>query len=172
MKGSTLVVIAGTLALVVGIGALLFPLASGLTVTLLVGWGLVFSGGFGLWGAFSDRLLMHRGWVAFFGLVELVLGVWMLANPLAGLISLTLLVGVLLVMSGLGRLMVARRFAGGTFWLLVVAGIASVALGLYALFAPLLTAPVLIGTLLAIELISVGATLLVLGVVLKRRTEL
>jgi len=172
MKGSSLVVIAGTLALVVGIGALLFPLVSGLTLTLLAGWGFVVSGAFGIWGAFSGRDRPQWGWVLFFGLVELVLGVWMLANPFAGLVSLTLLAGVLLVLSGLGRFMAARMFEGGTFWLLVLSGIASVALGLYALFALLLTAPILIGTLLAIELISVGATLLGLGVTLKRRTDL
>ncbi len=172
MKGSTLVITAGTLALVVGIGALLFPLIGGLTVTLLVGWGLIFSGAFGLWGAFSDRLMLQRGWVAFFGLVEVVLGVWMLANPLAGLVSLTLLVGILLVLSGLGRLLVARSFDGGSFWMLIIAGIASIALGIYALFSPLMSAPILVGVLLAVELISVGATLLVLGIVLKRNTDL
>ncbi len=52
------------------------------------------------------------------------------------------------------------------------AAIVSIAIGLYALFAPFMATPVLIGTLLAIELIPVGVTLLALGVVLKRNTDL
>ena len=172
MKSSTITVVAGAVALTIGIGALIYPLISGLAVTLLVGWGFTLSGILGMWGGFSDKGLPHRGWVFFLGLVELVLGVWMLANPFQGLVSLTLLAGILLVLSGLGRLVIARRFDGGTFWLMVLSGIVSAGLGIYALFAPLIASPILIGTLLAVELISVGVALLALGIILKRKTDL
>lgn len=172
MKSSTITVVAGTVALTIGVAALIFPFVFGLAVTLLVGWGFILSGALGMWGAFSDKGLLHRGWVFFFGAVEVVLGVWMLANPFQGLVSLTLLAGILLVFSGLARLLVARRVAGATFWLLALSGVVSAGLGIYALFQPLIVSPILIGTLLAVELISVGVTLLAFGIVLKRKTDL
>lgn len=173
MKGSTFSVIAGVLALLGGIFALIFPLPAGLTVAVFVAWAFVISGAFGLWAAFADKDMTGRLWVALMALIELVLGVWLLANPLASLISLTLLVGILLAVSGAARLWMARDLRGNrAFWLVVISGIASLALGLYTIFALSAATPILLGTLLAIELISVGAMLLAAGIFLKRHTGL
>ena len=173
MKSSTLSIVAGVLALIGGVIALAFPLPAGLALTVYVGWALVLSGVFGLWTGFSDPDLPHRWWVFFFGLIEILLGIWILANPLGGLVSLTLAVGLLLILSGLGRFRIASATRGTTpFWLFVLSGVASVALGIYAIFAIASAAPILLGTLLAIELISVGATMVAMGIFLKRNAGL
>ena len=173
MKGSTFGIIAGVLALLGGIFALVFPLPAGLTVAVFVAWSFVLSGAFGLWAVFADKGLPARGWVGLLALIEVVLGVWLLANPLAGLVSLTLLVGILLVVSGAARLWMARDLRGTRgFWPVIVSGAASLLLGLYAVFALSAATPVLLGTLLAIELISVGAMLLAAGIFMKRHTGL
>jgi uncharacterized membrane protein HdeD (DUF308 family) len=170
MKGSTVSLIAGALALLAGMIALVFPLPASLAVTVFVGASFLVSGAFGLFGAFSDSSLPQRGWIALFAALQLVLGVWILANPLAGLISLTLMAGALFLISGIGRIVLGFRMQGtGAFWLLVLTGLLSLGLGIYALFFPLASSPVLLGTLLAVELISVGAALIALGLTLRNR---
>lgn len=170
MTGAALTILAGVLALVAGTVALVFPLPAGLAVTVFVAWALVISGTLGLWAAFADRGLAHRGRVTVIGLVTLVLGVWMLANPLPGLVSLTIVAGLVFVLSGGARLMLAPVLRGTpAFWPVALSGGLSLVLGLYALIAPMLAATVLLGTLLAIELVSVGVTLLALGIALRRR---
>ena len=94
MKASTLAIVAGVLALIGGIIALIFPLPAGLALTVFIGWAFIVSGVVGLWAGFSDSDLPDRWWVSGFGLMQLVLGIWLLANPLGGLVSLTIALGI------------------------------------------------------------------------------
>lgn len=168
MKGSTISLIAGGLALVGGIVALVFPLPAGLAITTFAGAAFLVSGAFGLFAAFSDRALPRRGWVAALSALQLLLGVMILANPLAGLFSLTLIAGALFLVSGVGRLALAWTLRGtAPFWLLLLTGLLSTGLGLYTLFFPLDASLVLLGTLLAVELLSVGVALISLGLALR-----
>ena len=170
MKGTTVLILSGALALLGGLAALIFPLPASLAVTVLVGWVFLISGVVGLYASFSDRTMPHRGWASFISLVDIVLGVWMLAQPMAAMVSLTLVVGVLFLASGLARLYAAvARFRGTRlFWMMVLSGIVSTLLGLYVLAALPAASLVLIGTLLAIELIVIGITLLSLGLALRK----
>lgn len=170
MKGSTALIAAGVLALVAGIAALAFPLPASLAVTALVGWAFVISGALGLWAVFSADRMPHRGWAGFLGLLNLVVGVWMLAQPLAAMISLTLVVGAMFVASGAARLWLglsAHRGRPGR-WMILLSGLISTALGLYILVRLPAASTVALGVLVAVELIVVGATLLPLGVALRR----
>jgi len=173
MKASTLAIVAGVLALIGGIIALIFPLPAGLALTVFIGWAFIVSGVVGLWAGFSDSDLPDRWWVSGFGLMQLVLGIWLLANPLGGLVSLTIALGILLIVSGIGRLRLAMAVRGTPgFWLLVISAVLSIALGLYALFALDSAALLLLGTLMAIELLSIGVTFVSVGIFMKRNTGL
>lgn len=66
MKGSTASILAGTLAVIGGLIALLFPFFASLAVTGLVGGAFMISGGIGLYAAASDPDLPSRGWLAVF----------------------------------------------------------------------------------------------------------
>ena len=119
MKGSTASILAGTLAVIGGLIALLFPFFASLAVTGLVGGAFMISGGIGLYAAASDPDLPSRGWLAVFSVLQLALGVWILANPLAGLLSLTVTAGILFLATGILRLIWAFRLgsaAGEGFW--------------------------------------------------------
>ena len=125
----------------------------------------------GLYAAFADPALPDRLWLGLFSLLQLMLGVWILANPLAGLISLTVMVGALFLITGILRVIWAFRLgsaAGRSFWLLLLSGLVSAGLGLWVLIFPLQASPVLLGTLIAIELLSAGAALIALGLALKK----
>ncbi|MFE3835974.1 HdeD family acid-resistance protein [Pseudogemmobacter sonorensis] len=169
MKSSTISIIAGVLALLGGVAALVFPLPASLAVTVFAGVAFVVSGALGLFAAFSDKTLPSRGWIGLLSGLQLVLGVWILANPLAGLVSLTLAAGILFLASGIGRVVAAFGLKGTRlFWALLLTGVLSALLGLYAIFFLPSATPVLLGTLFAVELISVGAALIALGVGLKK----
>ncbi len=173
MKGATASIVAGGLALLGGFIALVFPLPASLAVTGFVGAAFLISGGFGLFAAFSDQSLPNRGWLGLFAALELVLGIWILANPLQGMVSLTLMAGMLFFASGLLRVVFGFRVGdaagrGQGFWLLVGTGVLSALLGLYVLFFPLDSSTFLLGTLLAVELIFVGAALISLGLALRK----
>lgn len=170
MRSSTLLIAAGILALIAGVAALAFPLPASLAVTVLTGWAFLISGVLGLWAAFSNEGLQHRGWVGAIGALNLLVGVWMLANPLAGMISLTLVVGAMLLASGLARIVAGFGPYKGTQmqWLMVVSGIVSVALGIYIIAALPVAGIVTLGILIAVELIVMGVTLTSAGMALRR----
>lgn len=169
MKTSTLSIVTGALTLLGGLIALIFPFPASLAVTVFVAVFFLLSGAAGLYAGVFNRDLPARGWVLVFGLLNVVLGVWLLARPLEALVSLTLIVGLLFVLTGAGRVWYAFSFRGtAAFWLLLLSGVVSAALGLYVLFNIALAAPILLGLLLAIELISMGVALISVGVALRK----
>jgi len=93
----------GIAMLVLGIAAVVFPLLSTIVAELLVGWILLLSGALTLWGSFS----IH-GTGPFFGallvsLLSIAAGVFLLFNPLAGVLALTLMLGVIFMVEGHSR---------------------------------------------------------------------
>lgn len=170
MKRSTALTIAGIVSILAGIFALVFPLPASIAVTIFVGWSFLLSGVLGLWAAFSSPGLADRGWVGFVSFLNLVVGVWMLANPLAGMISLTVMVGALFVASGATRIYVGltRLGASAARWPVVLSGVISLFLGGYILTALPATGIVTLGLLVAIELIVVGASFLAAATMLRR----
>lgn len=170
MKLPILFMIAGALMVVGGFLALANPFAASLAVTTLVGIFFLIGGVGQLWAAWSTPDDDHRTWHGILGLLALVLGVMLVANPVAGTLSLTLLVGLLFLLSGAGRLVVALRLRGSRYyWLMLVSGALSVLIGILVLANIAAAATTLLGLLLGLQLILEGAVLLVLGFVARRR---
>lgn len=94
----------------------------------------------------------------------------MLANPLAGMVSLTLMLGALFLVSGVVRLGLSLATWRGTvmFWLMALSGLISAGLGLFILLRLPEASLVLLGTLVAVELIVMGATLVAMGFALRK----
>lgn len=168
MKSSTVSILAGVILFLGGLVALVFPLPASLAITLFTGIAFIIGGASSLYAGIFDAFLPGRIWVLLSGLLALVLGVWLVADPLAGMVSLTLAAGIMFLLSGLGRLALALSLRGSRgFWLVLVSGLISAGLGLFVLFNLAQTSPILLGTLLAIELLSVGAAFLSLGLALR-----
>ena len=99
----------GILMIVLGMIAIGGPLASGIAVSLLVGWLLVISG-----VAHGIHAFQSSGWrgglVQFLcGLLYLGVGGMMITNPIAGLLALTVTVLVYFVVSGIFKIILAIR---------------------------------------------------------------
>lgn len=150
-----------------GILALINPDLASLTAELLVGWVFLASGLMLLVLALSFG---DRGVGVVMGLLGLIVGVFLLANPAAGMVSLTVILGVIFLVSGIIRLALAWGLRSSPlFWVLLIAGGVSVLLGAVIMADIQAAATTLLGVLLAIELLSSGVGQITYGLLLRGR---
>lgn len=156
----------GVILILGGVGALVNPFAASLTVLTISALAFVAAGALQLWIAFNDQASTGaRLFEAVLGLLVLAFGVFLLANPEKGLISLTWLVAAFFLALGVARIAIgfAVRQRSGWVWL-VFAGLVSVVLGALIMATLPGSATGLLGIFLAIDLLSsgIGATLIAL----------
>jgi uncharacterized membrane protein HdeD (DUF308 family) len=121
----------GVALAVVGVLALIFPVAATFAVAVMVGWLLVLAGVVTIWDAFTVE-----GTGAFFGelligLLKLAFGVYLLRHPDVSMIALTLLLVGVLMIDGAIQVVLALelRPMDGWIWMLL-AGLVSIAVAL------------------------------------------
>src|SRR5258707_14407721 len=97
------------LMIVAGILAIVIPPAAGIAVTVLFGWLFVFSGlahwGFG-WQTRSTGGLL---WELLLGAVYIGAGAYLLWNPLAGMVSLTIALAIYIVADSILEILLEIR---------------------------------------------------------------
>lgn len=84
------------LMIVAGILAIALPMAAGIAINVLVAWLLVFSGCAHLVFAWYTRTAGGLLWELLLGALYIVIGVYLLVHPVAGLLSLTLALAIYL----------------------------------------------------------------------------
>ena len=169
MRSASILILFGVILFAGGVLAVANPLAASLAVSTLVGVLLLVSGAAQLWVAFADAKVPHRIWTAISALIALVAGVSLLANPLQGLISLTLLIGALFLVGGGIRLAMAFRQRDTlVFWALLLSGAASAVIGILVFANLFAAATSLLGLLLGIQLLADGIALISLGLIARR----
>ncbi|WP_296643386.1 HdeD family acid-resistance protein [Roseinatronobacter sp.] len=149
--------IVGVVSIVMGVLAMLFPFAATLAAELVIGAILLASGVLELVRAFAMRQSGNLFWNALFGLTAMVAGGLLLAWPMQGVVTITIVLGVFFLLGGAFKLAAAfgmRPFAG---WGWVgFSGALSVLLGVLLLFGLPGTAFWAIGILVGIDLIFLG----------------
>jgi len=172
MKSSVLLLGIGALSLIGGIIALLNPLAATLTAELLTGYLFIAIGVLMLLSLFADDNWGSRLLSLVLGVAILVIGVNLVSNPLQGVLQLTVVVALLMLFIGVLRIFFAFRMPTGRLRImLILAGIVSLVLGGMILTSFPFSAAVVLGILLAIELISNGISLIVLGLAARDRAS-
>ncbi|TKT79368.1 HdeD family acid-resistance protein [Aquamicrobium sp. LC103] len=152
------------ICLIGGVIALLNPFAATLAATFIAGWTFAFLGALQIIQSFQVKDWPGFVWAILFGILTLVVGISLITNPLAGMISLTLLVAVLFLVMGIVKIMYAfsLRPISGWGWALA-SGVISLALAAM-IFANLPEAAAsVLGILLAVELISNGVLFMLLA---------
>ncbi len=169
MKTSTVLMVLGVFFALGGLLALAFPFVATMAVTTFVGAVFLVGGVLGIWFAFRDAGQPHRFWNGFIGLMGVIAGVSLLANPFSGAISLTIILAVLFLLTGAARVAGAFSLRGTPlFWMLLVSGVVSIVLsGLIFYWFPAVASS-LLGILLGFELIAEGAALIALGVAARK----
>lgn len=152
----------GVLLLVAGAAILVHAVAATAVSVFFLGWLSVIGGVVGLVAGLF-RIGKGGFWPAIIsGALLLVLGVVILRNPAASAVSLTLLAGTLFLMGGVMRIAAAFQIDQNR-GIMVVSGVVSLVLGLIVVLNLLEASFVLLGTLLGVQALVDGITLLVLG---------
>lgn len=147
----------GVLLIIAGILAVLMPGIAALATVLVFAWLLIFSGGFEIAYAVQTRHRGGFGWKLVSGILTLVLGIAMLAVPVAGVASLALLVGGFLLATGIARAILAFRLKPrrGWGWVLFDA-LLSIALAILIVIGWPASSLAIIGLLTGFSLIFTG----------------
>lgn len=157
------------ISLVGGVLALLNPFAATLAAAMLAGWTFALLGAVQIVQSFQVQGWGGFIWALLFGLLTLVVGGSLIFNPLAGIVSLTLLVAVLFIAVGIVKVMYSfsLRPVAGWQWVLV-SGIVSVLLGVLIIADFPWSAAAVLGILLGVELLSNGIFFLFVALGLRK----
>lgn len=150
--------------LVLGALAIFVPLVASVLTTMLFGWLLVIGGILTAVHAVQNRRWAHSGWALVSAAVEIVAGLLLVAFPLAGTATLTLVLAAFFAAEGVVRIIRAYQHRAAYGWgFLLFDGIVSLVLGGLILLGWPSTAVWALGLLLGIELVLGGSSLLVIG---------
>ncbi|MGB3808576.1 MAG: HdeD family acid-resistance protein [Parvibaculum sp.] len=164
--------VAGGLLVIGGILSIAFPFFGTLAAAIFVGWILVVSGIVEIVHAFSVRGAPVIVLNLLAGLLSIGVGVMFLANPVAGALSLTLLLAGFLAADGIIRILSATQIHPfpGWGWILVN-GVSSLLLAAILLWLLPEQSLYALGILLGIDLLVAGGTLLLIASAAKALTR-
>ena len=159
---SVLMILAGVLAIVI-------PPAAGIAVVIVVAWLLIFSGVAHLVFAWHVRTTGGVIWELLLGILYLVVGVYTLAHPVAGLAALTLVLAIYLFVEAVLEFVLSFRLRPmpGSGWLLFD-GIITLILAILIWRTWPSSSEWVIGMLVGISMLFSGASRLSLSLAARR----
>ena len=164
-----LMLILGVLLILGGIAAIVLPVIASLAVAIAVGAALTVAGIVKLAHAFRCGGWRCRGWSMFSAALYIIGGILLLFNPLAGMVSLTIVITALIGADGVLRTVVAFRMRPDPGWgWMLAGGIAGMLLAiLMAVMLPWISLTAL-GVLAGIALIFEGSGFVAVALALRR----
>lgn len=168
-RATTWSIVLSVLLIAAGAIAILSPMIAGVAITVVVGWLLIFSGALHLAFAFGSGRAGAALWQVLLGLAYGLIGVYVLANPVAGLASLTFAIAIYLFVEGVLEFMLSfqLRPAPGSGWLLAD-GIITLVLAVMIWSTWPSSATWVVGTLVGISMFFSGITRLMLSLSVRR----
>ncbi len=159
-KGWRTLAIAGGVIALIGVLAIAFPFVTGISMTYLLGALLLVGGIVHGVHAFSARGWKGSLWQVTLGVVSVLAGLLLLANPVLGLASLTLLVIAYLLVDGIAELGLSLRMGAqkGRGWIAASGAISLVLAGLLWLGFPA-DAMWAVGLLVGVSLLATGISM-------------
>lgn len=165
-------IVLGVLIILLGIVAMMAPLATGVVAVYILAWTAIFGGVAQIVYAFHSHSGGRIALEVILGVVYLAAGIYLVSNPLAGLLTLTLLLGVMLLGYGVVAVVLAfqMRPAKGWGWMLFDAAI-TVILGLMIIAHWPINSVWVIGTLFGISILFRGISRLMISLAVRRVTS-
>src|SRR5512139_3196936 len=161
-----LYLVEGVVLVVLGLIAIAIPPLATLAATILLGWLFLVSGAIGLVTTFWMRAAPGFWWSLVSALLALAVGVMLLAAPLQGALSLTLVLIAFFVIEGVASIMFAldhkRELSGRWGWMLA-SGVIDLALAMMIFAGLPSTAAWAVGLLVGINMIFGGAALIAMA---------
>lgn len=162
-------IVEGIIFAVLGFLAIALPVISTLSVELFVGWLLLFGGAVQLYRTFRSR--GETGFVGSLitGILYAVFGVLLLLFPLAGIISLTIMLTFFFIAEGISKIYLALQWRGNSRWgWLLLSGILALVLAFIIYSGWPGTAYWALGLLVGINMLFFGITLVALALSLPK----
>jgi uncharacterized membrane protein HdeD (DUF308 family) len=161
-----LFLVEGVVLLVLGATAIALPLLATLALTIVFGWLFLVSGVIGLITTFMMRQAPGFWWSLISAALGIIVGLLLLASPLSGAISLTILLVVFFIIEGAASIMFAldhkRELSGKWGWMLV-SGIVDLVLAALIFAGLPSTAAWAIGLLVGINMVFGGSALIAMA---------
>lgn len=156
----TLWLVVGIISILGGIFALFNPLSATLAAEQLAGWFFLFVGVLQFFVLFRTPSTGGKALAALGGVIGLLLGFELLREPLQGILTLTMVVAILFIATGIVRTVVAFGLRGTSAFIpVLISGIISIVLAIMIFSGYPQSATFILGVLLAVELISNGVSL-------------
>jgi len=145
--------------IVVGIAAIVLPMAAGIGVSLFVSWLILLIGFAHLVYAFAARSVSGFLWRLLLGIVYIAGGVYLAMHPVISLVSLTLVLAAIFFAEGLMQILAyfSLRALPGSGWILID-GIVTLLLGLMVGLSWPSASAWAIGTIVGINFLFSGFT--------------
>ncbi|OVE85692.1 HdeD family acid-resistance protein [Natronolimnobius baerhuensis] len=152
--------LAGGLIALAGVLALVVPFATGIALTYILGAALVVGGLIHAGHVFTVGDWTGRLWQLALAAISVAAGVILLANPVIGLVSLTILVIAYLIVDGATELWMSLRMAGesGRGWI-AASGAVSLVLAAFLWSGFPVDATWLIGAVVGVALVMTGISM-------------
>ena len=161
-----LFLVEGVVLLVLGATAVVLPLLATLALTIIIGWLFLVSGVVGLITSFWMRQAPGFWWSLISAVLGVVVGFVLLASPLSGAVSLTIVLVAFFIIEGVASIMFSldhkRQLSGRWGWMLA-SGVIDLVLGVMILGGLPSTAAWAIGLLVGINMIFGGAALIAMA---------
>jgi uncharacterized membrane protein HdeD (DUF308 family) len=153
----------GILLAILGLAAMIVPPLASLAVTIFLGWMFLVSGVAGLVLSFWARAMPGFWWSLISAALAVLAGGILLARPMQGVLTLTIVIGAYFLAEGVATIMYAlehrRELSGRWSWLLV-AGLMDILIAFFIIAGLPGSAEWAIGLLVGINLLFGGATLI------------
>lgn len=155
--------IEGIVLVILGMAAIAIPQLASVAVAIMLGWMFLISGALGLYFSFTTRDTPGFWWSLLSAVLALAAGLLLLAQPIAGTLTLTIVVSAYFLAEGVATIMYAlehRRELSDRWGWLLAAGILDILVSA-AIFTGLPgSAAWAIGLLVGINLVFGGASLI------------
>jgi uncharacterized membrane protein HdeD (DUF308 family) len=171
-KHSTWFVIYGLLLAALGLFSIAAPNVAALAVTLMVGWLLLLGGAFGLVAVISGGTGAPAFWWNLLtSIVYVLAGLALLTRPLAGVVTLTIILAAYLLAGGVMRIMQAmsyRPHVPGAWGWVLLSGVVDIVLAFIIMMGLPETATWVLGLLVGINLLMMGFAIVMVALAVRR----
>jgi uncharacterized membrane protein HdeD (DUF308 family) len=156
--------ILGIVLLVGGIAAIAFPFLSTIAAKLALGWIFLFTGAVTVVHGFSAGNWRGFLWNLLIGILYVVAGAYLVFLPLAGIVTLTMLIAALFLADGILEIIMAYRLRPLSGWGWVLAsGVAALIVGILIASQLPSSATWVIGFLVGIKMMMAGCSFIALA---------
>jgi uncharacterized membrane protein HdeD (DUF308 family) len=163
--------IEGIVLSILGLAAIIVPPLASLAVTIFLGWMFLISGVAGLAVTFWARQMPGFWWSLISAVLALGAGIILLARPVQGILTLTIVVGAYFLAEGVATIMYAlehrRELSGRWSWLLV-AGLMDILIAAVIIAGLPGSALWAVGLLVGINLLFGGGTLIGMALAVRK----